>query len=150
MTDPRLIDGGDLRALLTGTAQEPLLEWLEEHRPSAHSDPAADLLDAGRATCGDWVAFSPSFGSCRYVALITDGRVFSLAHGQRFVCFRVRGAQQVIALESGGMAKPELGAGWMEFQLYRPSHPKVDLRFWTLRAYEAAREAPPADDAATA
>ena len=144
MSDPRIVEGGELRPLLTGTANDSVVAWLEAHRLSAHSDPAGDLLDAGRATCGDWIAFSPSFGSCRYVALITNGRIFSLAHGQQYVCFRLRGAEQAVALQSGGAAQPALGAGWVEFQLYRPTHPKVDLRFWTLRAYEAAREAPSA------
>ncbi len=145
MSDPRIVDGGDLRPLLTDTAQETLLGWLEAERLSAHSDLASDLLDAARATCGEWVSYSPSFGSCRYVALITSGRVFALAHGQQQVCFRVRGAEQAIALESGGVARPELGAGWVAFQLYRPTHPKPDLKFWTLRAYVAARGAPAAE-----
>ena len=144
MSDPRIVEGGELRALLTGAGNEPVIAWLDEHRPSAHSDPASDLLDAARATCGEWVAYSPSFSSCRYVALITNGRVFSLALDQRQVCFRVRGAEQAIAIESGGLARPELGAGWVAFQLYRPTHPKPDLKFWVLRAYAAAREAPSA------
>ncbi len=149
MSDPRIVEGTELRPLLTGAGNEPLLSWLEEHHPSAHSDPASDLLDAARATCGDWVAYSPSFKSCRYVALITNGRVFSLARGQNELCFRVRGAEQAIAIESGGEARLELGAGWVAFQLYRPTHPKPDLKFWVLRAYVAAREAPTAEATAT-
>ena len=36
----------------------------------------------------------------------------------------------------------ELGMDWVSFSLFEADWPAVDLPFWTLRAYAAAREQP--------
>ena len=142
----RTVDGGDLEALLEPDANRDVLAYLAAHRPSCHSDTGSALMDAAQK-CGDWLAFSPSFRQCRYVALITGGRIFALGRGQRSACFRLPGALRETALASGAAPAPEIGADWAAFALFEVNRPAVDLRFWTLRAYAAAREPAPVRDA---
>jgi mannose-6-phosphate isomerase-like protein (cupin superfamily) len=97
--------------------------------------------------CGDWTAFSPSFGQCLYVALITRGRIFALGLGQRSACFRLPGALRETALATGAAPALEIGADWVGFSLFEAGRPAPDLPFWTLRAYAAAREPDPVEDA---
>ena len=96
----RTVDGGDLEALLDPSANRDVVAYLSEHRPSCHSDTGSALMEAAEK-CGDWIAFSPSFAQCRYVALITRGRLFALGRGQRSVCFRLPGALREAALAAG-------------------------------------------------
>ena len=135
------MDGGDLESLLEPHANRDVLAYLSEHRPSCHSDTGSALMAAARA-CGEWIAFSPSFAQCRYVALITNRRVFALGLGQRSACFRLPGALRKTALATGGSRAAEIGREWVGFSLFEADRPAVDLPFWTLRAYAAARERP--------
>ena len=135
--DTHIAEGGDIRPHLTGDAQESLLRWLEEHQPSAHSDVGNDLLSAVRAEGGEWLAFSPSWGSCRYVAIVRSGQVCALAHGQQTACFRVRAEAQADAIALGGRIRPELGEGWLSFEMYFRTKPAPDLRAWMRAAYGA-------------
>jgi hypothetical protein len=43
-----------------------------------------------------------------------------------------------IALKSGAEASP-ISKEWIRFTLFRSEWPKVDLQFWSLKAYDAAR-----------
>jgi mannose-6-phosphate isomerase-like protein (cupin superfamily) len=146
MTERRTVDGGDLEALLEPDANRDVLAYLSEHRPSCHSDTGSALMEAAEA-CGEWIAFSPSFAQCRYVALITRRRIFALGLGQREACFRLPGALRETAQATGATPAPEIGADWARFFLFEAGRPEPDLRFWTLRAYAAAREADPVKDA---
>ena len=144
--ETRTIDGGDLGALVDAGANRDVLAYLAEHRPSCHSDTGSALLEAA-AKCGDWIAFSPSFRQCRYVALITGRRIFALGRGQRSACFRLPEALRETALATGAALAPEVGAEWVDFSLFEAGRPAPDLPFWTLRAYAAAREPEPVRDA---
>jgi len=135
----RTVDGGDLEALLDPSANRDVVAYLSEHRPSCHSDTGSALMEAAEK-CGDWIAFSPSFAQCRYVALITRGRLFALGRGQRSVCLRLPGALREAALAAGAAPAPEIGADWAAFALFEAERPAPDLPSWTLRAYAAARE----------
>ena len=140
------MDGGDLEALLEAGANRDVLGYLAEHRPSCHSDTGSALMQAAEV-CGEWIAFSPSFAQCRYVALITRRRIFALGLGQREACFRLPGALRETAQATGATPAPEIGADWARFFLFEAGRPEPDLRFWTLRAYAAAREPDPVKDA---
>ena len=140
------VDGGDLEALLDAGGNRDVTAYLAEHRPSCHSDTGSALIEAAEK-CGEWIAFSPSFAQCRFVALITSRRVFALGLGQRSACFRLPGALRETALATGASPAPELGADWVRFTLFEADRPALDLRFWTLRAYAAAREPDPVQDA---
>jgi len=135
----RYVDGGDLSALLDPGPNRDVERYLAEHRPSCHSDTGDALIQAAEK-CGEWLAFSPSFRQCRYVALVTNRRVFALGVGQRTVCYRLPARLRSTALATGADSAAEIGAEWVRFELFRADWPAPDLRFWTSRAYAAARE----------
>jgi len=135
------VDGGDLEALLDPRANRRVLAYLALARPSCHSDTGGALIEAAEK-CGEWIAFSPSFAQYRYVALITRRRIFALGLGQRSACFRLPRALRKTARSSGARRALELGMDWVSFSLFKADWPAVDLPFWTLRAYAAAREQP--------
>lgn len=137
--DPRYVDGGDLAALIEASRNRDVAAYLAEHRPSCHSDTGEALLRSA-ATCGEWIAFSPSFGQCRYVALVTNRTVFALGLGQQSVCFRLPRALGPTAFATGAVAVEEIGPDWVRFELFRADGPSPDLPFWTLRAHAAARD----------
>lgn len=135
----KYVDGGDLGGLIDASRNRDVTAYLSQHRPSCHSDTGEALLRSAER-CGDWLAFSPSFGQCRYVVLVTNATVFALGLGQRSVCYRVPGPLRETALASGAIAAPEIGRHWVRFELFRPDSPAPDLPFWTLRSYAAARQ----------
>jgi hypothetical protein len=136
-----IVDGGDLEALLDRGPNRRALAYLALCRPSCHSDTGSALIQAAEK-CGDWIAFSPSFNQCRYVALITGRRIFALGLGQRSACFRLPRALRKTARATGASRAREIGPDWVSFSLFEADWPAVDLPFWTLRAYAAAREQP--------
>jgi len=136
-----IVDGGDLETLLDPRANRRVMAYLALAHPSCHSDTGGALIEAAEK-CGDSIAFSPSFAQCRYVALITRRRIFALGLGQRSACFRLPRALRKTARATGASRKPEIGADWVGFSLFKADWPAVDLPFWTLRAYAAAREQP--------
>lgn len=131
-------DGGEITTLLDASAQPLLAAWLAEHRPSAHSDVGDALLRAAKETCDEWIAFSPSFAQCGYVALITARRAFALATGMQRVSLCVVDADVPIALAQGCTLQTELGDGWLSFELWSSPAPP-DLRVWLGAAYAHAR-----------
>ena len=136
----RYINGGELLDLVDADANREVLRYLAEHRPSCHSDPGGALIKSAEK-CGEWIAYSPSFANCAYVALITRRRIFALGIGQRTVCYRLSASSHAIALQTGATELAELGTEWACFELYRPDWPQADLPFWALQAYVNARTA---------
>ena len=136
-SNPRHVDGGDLAALVDAKSNAAVVAYLTKHQPSCHSD-VGDALICSAEKCGEWIAFSPSFQQCRYVALVTNRRVFALGIGQRSVLYLVPASLRATALATGAMAHPEIGANWIGFALFRADWPTPDLAFWTLQAYAAA------------
>ena len=136
-----IVEGGDLEDLLDARANRAVMAYLAVSRPSCHSDTGSALIEAAEK-CGEWIAFSPSFAQCRYVALITRRRIFALGLGQRSACFRLPRALRKTARSSGASRALELGMDWVRFSLFKADWPAVDLPFWTLRAYAAAGEQP--------
>ena len=139
MRNPKCIEGGDLNALIDLPRNQDVAQYLARHRPSCHSDPGEALIRSAEK-CGDWVAFSPSFRQCAFVALLTNRTVFALAMGQRSVCYRLPGELRARALVTGAVQAGEIATDWVRFELFRPDWPRPDLPFWTLRAYGAARD----------
>ncbi len=135
----RLVSGGDLSALVDTDSNSDVIEYLREHQPSCHDDTAEALLRAAEG-CGEWVAYSPSFAQYRYVALVTNRRIFALGIGQRSVCYRLPQAFRTTAVQTGAAIAGEIGPDWIRFDLFRSEWPRPDLAFWTLRAYACARE----------
>jgi mannose-6-phosphate isomerase-like protein (cupin superfamily) len=146
VTEARTVEGGDIERLVEAGPNREVLAYLAVSRPSCHSDTGSALIEAAEK-CGDWIAFSPSFGQCLYVALITRRRIFALGRGQRSACFRLPGALRRTALATGATPAPEIGTDWVSFALFEADRPAPDLPFWTLRAYAAAREPDPVADA---
>jgi hypothetical protein len=141
----RYHEGGDLGQLVDQNcdANRDVVRYLTEHQPSCHSDTGEALTRAAALGCGEWIAYSPSFQQCRYVALVTKGRIFALGLGQRSVCYRLPPELMAIALRTGAVEAAEIGAAWVRFELFRAGWPAPDLPFWTLRAYASAREEAP-------
>jgi hypothetical protein len=135
---PKYVDGVDLTTLIDASRNQDMAAYLAEHRQPCHSDTGEALIRSAEE-CGDWVAFSPSFQQCRYVALVTKRRIFALGIGQRSVCYRVPQSLHATALATGAIAAAEIGPDWVRFELFRADWPTVDLSFWTLKAYAAAR-----------
>lgn len=131
-------DGGEIMTLLDTSAQPRLAAWRAEHRPSAHSDVGDALLRAAKETFDEWIAFSPSFAQCRYVALITARRAFALATGMHAVSVCVAKEDVPVALAQGCTMHTELGDGWLSFELWSSPAPP-DLRVWLGAAYAHAR-----------
>src|SRR5919197_4210457 len=96
----RYVDGGELSDLVDADPNRDALLYLTTHRPSCHSD-TGDALIRAAAQCGEWIAYSPSFRQLRYVALVTNRRIFALAIGQRSVCYRLPPKSHAIALRTG-------------------------------------------------
>jgi hypothetical protein len=132
------VDGGDVSDLVDADHNRDVVRYLSARQPSCHSD-TGDALIRAAAKCGEWVAYSPSFGQFRYVALVTNRRIFALGIGQRSVCYRLPPEPHAIALQTGAIPAEEIGADWVRFDLFRVHWPTPDLPFWTLRAYAAAR-----------
>jgi hypothetical protein len=132
---------GDITAHVDSHANADVLAYLDSHAPHCHSDVGEALLAAATKRCGKWMAYSPSFAALRYVVLITERRIFALAHDIAFVCVRLPAASREIALESGAKPAPEIGMEWVRIQLFRREYPDPDLAFWVLRAYSTTREA---------
>ena len=86
--ESRYVEGVELADVVDVARNADVAAYLAEHRPSCHSD-TGDALIRSAHGCGDWVAFSPSFGQCRYVALVTNRRVFGLGLGQNSVLYRL-------------------------------------------------------------
>jgi hypothetical protein len=140
MTDgTRIVNGGELSALVDAGANRDVMTYLAEHQPSCHDDTSEAMLRAAEG-CGEWVAYSPSFEQYRYVALVTKRRIFALGIGQRSACYRLPPALRTTALQTGAVAAGEIGPAWVRFELFRADWPRPDLAFWTLRAYAFARE----------
>jgi hypothetical protein len=135
----RYVDGGELSDLIDVDRNRDVVRYLSEHRPSCHSD-TGDALIRAAESCGEWVAYSPSFQQCRYVALVTNKRVFALGIGQRSVCYRLPDKFHTIARQTGATGAGEIGTSWVRFDLFRADWPTPDLSFWTLRAYATARQ----------
>ena len=133
------IDGGDLGELVDADDNRDVVRYLSEHRPSCHSDTGEALLRAAVEKCGEWIAYSPSLAQLRYVALVTNRRVFALGIGQCWVCYRLSHESYRIALQTGATEAGEIGTDWVRFALFRAGWPTPDLPFWTLSAYAAAR-----------
>jgi hypothetical protein len=136
----RYVDGGDLSEFVDADYNRDAVRYLSEHRPSCHSDTGDALIRAAAEKCGEWIVYSPSFQQCRYVALVTNRRVFALGIGQGSVCYRLPQKLYAIALQTGATGAGEIGTDWVRFDLFRADWPTPDLPFWTLRAYAAARE----------
>jgi hypothetical protein len=135
----RYVDGGELSELVDAGSNRDAIRYLSEHQPSCHSDTGEALIGAAAGKCGDWVVYSPSFQQCRYVALVTNRKVFALGLGQRSVCYRLGQPLYAVALKTGATGAGEIGTDWVRFDLFRADWPAPDLPFWTLKAYAAAR-----------
>ena len=145
MITDHLQDGGELTDFMDKRAQPLFVAWLAAHRPSAHSDVGDALLRGADEVCSEWTAFSPSYRSCMYVALLTQRRAFALAWNMQTVSVCVADAQVAVALALGCRRHEELGTGWVQFEMWLGRTPRPDLLFWLRAAYAHARAlaAPP-------
>ena len=132
------VEGPDLQDLLDPGPNRDVLEYLATSSSSCHSDTGDALLQAAQS-CGEFVAYSPSFTECRYVALIANRRIFAVGAGMDSVYFRLPPDMCAIALQTGARKATKLGPEWVEFRLFQPDWPKPDLPFWALKAYATAR-----------
>lgn len=88
-----------------------------------------------------------SLGACqvkgdlrRYRApyAIAHGVVFAAATGMSEIHYLLPPEFVRKALASGGHDSP-VGRGWVAFTLFRADWPRVDVDFWSLKAYDSAR-----------
>lgn len=111
---------------MPGIPQSFLIPWNVEittwiaRRPdqSAHDDVASALADAARGL-RDVRSFCPNPRAYAWVALhLGNGRIFALACGQSALLFRLPAERAAEAAAAGGVAQPEIGAGWFEFRAW--------------------------------
>jgi len=133
------VEGGDLESLIDLETSRDAINYLMLHQPSCHSDTGEALMQSAKA-CGDWIAFSPSFKRCLYVALVTDRTIFAIGHGQQTVAYRLPEAVRAHALSTGAAEAANIGPDWVRFEIWTPNRPLLDLSHWTLRAYAAVWE----------
>jgi hypothetical protein len=106
---------------------------------SAHSD-VVEALGIALKPLGDVQCFCPDPAEYRYVVASTRGTIFALALGMNTIGFRLDARMKSRALASGGADFPECGPEWVSFTPFRADWPRIDLEFWALKAYVAARE----------
>ena len=123
--------------VLRGAANEAVFEHLSEL--SAHSDVTAALEDAV-APLGDVQMFCPDASQYRYVAVATQGVVFSFAAGMNTIGFRLSPEFTARAVVTGAAELPQAGPDWVSVTVFRDDWPAPDLRFWARKAYLFARE----------
>lgn len=140
--DLRYVEGGDLERLVDPERNASVLGYLARHQPSCHSDAGEALLDAAAGHVAA-LAFSPSFGQSRYVAVIAHHTIVALALGMRSVCVRLPDATRATALAAGAALAPELGDAWVRFELFDLHRPSPDLAGFTGAAIDAAAPSRP-------
>ncbi len=115
-------------------ANKEILVFLERAHPSAHSDIASALLASAKGLGGvRW--YYPDTHAYAWLALHTSAnRIFALALGMSTLAFRLPPDVSTEAIRSGGEAAPEMGSGWVRFQLGW----NMDLNRWCKAALEAA------------
>ena len=128
----------DVVAALRSSINERVLAHIEPK--SAHSDIAETITEAVKPL-GEVQVICPSWQQSRYVAVSTRGIIFGFAIGMETIAFRLDARMKGRALVTGGEAYPATGDDWVSFIPFRDDWPKVDLRFWALKAYVYAREA---------
>lgn len=105
---------------------------------SAHSAVGSALIDS-LAAVGDAQVFCPDPGNDRYLVVSTRGTIFALAVDGGTVGYRLAPRFHQIALRTGAEPLEAAGLAWVKFELFRSDWPSVDLKFWTLKAYDCAR-----------
>src|SRR5215469_6529826 len=106
---------------------------------SAHPDLVENLLRALKV-CGNVQVFSPDIGLSRYVAISTQRIIFGFAIGTNTIAFKLSEKMKAIDLQTGATSCSECGTDWVELPIFRSDWPRVDLEFWTLKAYLNVRE----------
>ncbi|MDB5336420.1 MAG: hypothetical protein JWN70_2039 [Planctomycetaceae bacterium] len=134
------IHGGRLEDHVDAVRNQDVLAYLERTEPCCHSDNCSVLVNAATAKCGDWFLYCPSIREYRYIALVTNRIVFALGLGMNALYFKVPERLYPMALGTGAAPVPEIGCNWVEIQLFRSDWPAPDIPFWTLKAYDAARQ----------
>jgi hypothetical protein len=69
---------------------------------------------------------------------VTAQVVFGGASDLSFVYYRLNARDRDIAFRTGGETTP-IGPDWVRLELFRAHWPQVDLKHWSLRAYDFAR-----------
>jgi len=115
-------------------ANKEILAFLERTHPSAHSDISSALLASAKGLGGvRW--YCPDTHAYAWMALHTsEQRIFALALGMNTLAFRLPPEPSQEAIGSGGEAAPEMGDGWVRFQLGW----NADLSRWCKAALAAA------------
>ena len=118
-----------------------VLAYLGAQSLHCHGDLGQLLVDTARNLCGETLAYSPSFATFKYVALVTKRRIFALGENMTSACFRVPPELCEVAVERGGAMAPDIGAEWIRLELFQSNKPTHDVPFWMVRAYAHARDA---------
>ena len=133
-----LIDLTDARFKIP--ANDAVIDFIRRANPFAHSDLGSRLISLGKAIAGAH-AYCPSYSSCAYVVLHTEGRViFAIAFGMRDIAFRL--PSDVLA--QGGAPFLEIGEDWLCVDPF-PGPATRDasdalLQRWVEAAYRSAME----------
>lgn len=134
------VDGGALEEHVDAVRNQDVLTFLERTQPCCHSDNGAVLVDAAIAMGGEWTRYCPSLLEYRYIALIANRQVFALGLGMNSLFFKLPDSLYPTALAIGATPVPAIGSQWVEINLFRSEWPDPDIPFWTLKAYDAARQ----------
>ena len=105
---------------------------------SAHSDISEVLTEAVKPL-GDVQLFCPDWSQYRYVVASTKQIIFAAAFGMDTIAFRLDRTFKDRAIVTGGYSNAQFGNDWVAFQMFRSDWPKVDVHFWSRKAYESAR-----------
>ena len=133
-----LIDLTDARFKIP--ANDAVIDFIRRANPFAHSDIGSKLISLGKAIAGAH-AYCPSYSSCAYVVLHTEGQViFAIAFGMRDIAFRL--PPDVLAQD--GAPFLEIGEDWLCVDAFRgPAAGDASgamLQRWAGAAYRSAIE----------
>jgi hypothetical protein len=133
---------GAIPAKLGAAVNESVLRYLEEHRPSAHSDLVQEMFSA-TAGFEHIEAYCPDPKTYKFVVLFTcSGVIFALARGMRRLAFRLSREDAEEAVTDGASAEREIGPGWISVDAFDPAKPRamhrLSLKAWARAAHRFA------------
>lgn len=111
---------------LNRVENQPLIEFLKQHQPSAHADlvqlllKSTDDIPQARFYCPD------TDNHAYYLAHTPDGIIFAAAIGMSALMYRLPKQSMSAALVKGGEILQGIGEPWVSFNPFWPEQDSVD------------------------
>ena len=100
----------------------------------------SDLLQSAVKPLDEVQLYCPDLPKYHYVVASTRHVIFGFAIARNTLAFRLDPRCRTQAVANGGAAFPACGRDWVRFTPLPDDQPRIDFRFWALKAYGYARE----------